>query len=202
MDQVIYSIGYAGFPIEEFVKVLIDRKISALIDVRSCPFSQHFADYNKDTLKETLKKSHIRYRNYAAEFGARQEDLSYYTPEGYLDFDKFSKSEPFLSGVKKLCDGMEQHYTFALMCAEIAPVTCHRTILVSRAFAQRGYEVIHLLPQGRILTQKDIETQLLDLYFPYRAQLSLFGEGESEEELLEQAYKKQNAKIGYHMEKG
>ena len=200
MKSILYSIGYSGFLIKDFIQTLRDNNISVLVDVRSFPFSSYYTDYNKDILANTLKQSGIRYRHYDQEFGARQENRSYYTPAGYLDFSLFCHSECFLQGVSKLCAGMERGYTFALMCAEKNPISCHRAILVSRAFAQRGYPVIHLLPHGKTLTQEEIDAQLLDLYFPDRTQLTMFGGNESEEELLDRAYQKQNAVIGYHIE--
>lgn len=200
MNGIVYSIGYSGFPIKEFIQTLRNYHVSVIVDVRSLPFSNYFTDYNKETLAYTLKQNGMLYRHYDREFGARQENQSYYAAEGYLDFSRFSHSDSFLQGVEKLCAGMKLGYTFALMCAEKNPISCHRAILVSRAFAQRGYTIIHLLPHGKILTQEEINTQLLDLYFPERAQLTMFGESTNETELLNRAYEKQNAVIGYHIE--
>lgn len=195
MNSCIYSIGYSGFSIKEFVETLLMHGITVIIDVRSTPFSRTYINYNKDVLVRTLKKNGILYRNYADEFGARQEDKNCLTAEGYLDFEKFAESKPFLDGIKKIRDGIKLDYVFALMCSEKNPVNCHRAILVSRAFAQMGCEVIHLLPGGSTYTQKDIEVKLLDMYFPERLQLSQSGELEDEEELIDEAYRRQNAVI-------
>lgn len=198
--DTIYSIGYSGFPIKDFLQVLHIYNISALVDVRSTPFSTYFSDYNRNELERCLFKEHIKYRNYAQEFGARQEDRNLYTPKGYLDFERFAKSAPFLEGVKKISAGMEIGYVFALMCAEKNPISCHRAILVARAFATRGYHVVHLMPHGETLTQQDLEQQLLDLYYPSRDQISFLEETYSETALLAEAYRLQNEKIGYHIE--
>ena len=200
MVNTVYSIGYSGFLINNFIDTLHTNKISLVIDVRSTPYSQYFSDYNKDKLEQVLKKSGIYYRNYALEFGARQEERKYYTQEGYLDFELFAKSPLFLSGFDKLIKSMEQNYTFALMCAEKDPFNCHRTILVARAFYNAGYKVIHLLPNKCKVTQEEIEARLLKKYFPDRNQITLFGETLNEEEYVNQAYKKCNAEIGYSIE--
>ena len=200
MVNTVYSIGYSGFSINDFIDTLHKNKISLVIDVRSTPYSQYFSDYNKDNLEPVLKKSGIYYRNYVLEFGARQEDRKYYTREGYLDFELFAKSPPFLSGFDKLVNSMKQDYTFALMCAEKDPFNCHRTILVSRAFYNAGYKVVHLLPDNCKVTQEDIEARLLKEYFPNWNQIPLFGEPVSEQEYINKAYKKRNAKIGYSIE--
>ena len=200
MVDTVYSIGYSGFSIGDFISALQANKISLLVDVRSQPYSQHFPDYNKENLEQVLKRSGIYYRNYAAEFGARQEERKYFTPEGYLDFELFAKSPQFLDGFDKLVKSMMQDYRVALMCAEKDPINCHRTILVARAFHDAGYKVMHLLPNNVKMSQKDIEVRLLEKYFPNRNQITLFGEAFEEKEYLVQAYKKRNSEIGYSIE--
>ena len=136
----IYTIGYTAFNINEFIEILKKYNISCVIDVRSSPVSQYYPDYNKDVLERVLKSSGIYYRNYIEEFGARQNDKSYYTKDGYLDFKKFAKSEAFKKGIRKITDSMVQGYTFVLMCAEKDPINCHRNIMVASEFFKIGYE--------------------------------------------------------------
>ena len=202
MVNTIYSIGYSGFSIGDFLTTLRQHNIAGVIDVRSHPYSGYFSDYNRENIERVLKKQGIYYRNYANEFGAQQEDKKYYSEEGYLDFERFAKSRCFLEGLDKLRIGMERDYTFALMCAEKKPIGCHRAILVSRAFYELGYSVAHLLPGGQIITQEDLNRDLLEVYYPQRNQLSLFDETPDDEALLKAAYRKQNAGIGFRMAEG
>ncbi|MCI5739678.1 MAG: DUF488 domain-containing protein [Ruminococcus sp.] len=200
MVNTVYTIGYSGFSIDDFVATLKSRNVSLVVDVRSSPFSKYFPEYNKDALEICLKTQGIYYRNYANEFGARQSDQKYYCKAGYLDFEVFSKSAPFLQGIKKLCNSMEQNYTFALMCAEKDPICCHRAILVARAFFERGYNVVHLLTNGNTITQKEINTRLIEKYYPNRDQMTFFDTPQDDDMLLKAAYRKQNAEIGYRLE--
>ncbi len=147
-----------------------------------------------------MKTHWIYYRNYSDSFGARQNDRKYYCKEGFLDFEVFSKAEPFLQGIKKLCNSMDQNYTFALLCAEKDPICCHRTILVARAFFDRGYNVVHLLANGNTITQQEINTRLIEKYFPNRDQMTFFDVPQDDNTLLKAAYRKQNAEIGYRLE--
>ncbi|MEG1567759.1 MAG: DUF488 domain-containing protein [Anaerovoracaceae bacterium] len=199
MVNTVFTIGYSGFQINDFIKTLKSKSVSLVIDVRSLPYSQYYTDYNKENLSKILKSNKIYYRNYVLEFGARQEERSYY-PNGYLDFDMFSKSEIFLSGVDKLKGSMQQDYTFALMCSEKDPIMCHRSILVARAFHILGYNVVHLLPNGKTLTQVDVEERLLNKFFSDRGQINMFAKSLSIQEYIDEAYKKQNAIIGYTIE--
>lgn len=198
MDNTIYTIGYAGFSRDAFIEELKKYRISVLIDVRSSPFSSFHQEYNRDLLEPALKNNKIYYRNYAKEFGARQDDIKLYSSDGYLDFEKVAKSDNFQNGLLKLRNSMEQGYTPALMCAEKNPFDCHRAILVSRAFYECGCNVIHILPGNKTCSQGDLNKALLEKYFPGRDQISMFGNSE-EDDLVKEAYKKRNSEIGYRM---
>ena len=199
MIDTIYTIGYSGFKIDDFVKTHKENGVSVVIDVRSLPYSQFYSDYNKENLSRILEVSKIYYRNYVAEFGARQENRDFY-PNGYLDFEMFARSEVFLSGFEKIKKSMQKGFVIALMCSEKDPIKCHRTILVARAFHNAGYKVIHLLPEGQKITQEEIEERLLNMFFPDRGQINMFAPMLSTEEYIDEAYKKQNASIGYSIE--
>ena len=99
-------------------------------------------------------------------YNGLKELEKYYSKEGYLDFELFSKSENFLKGIKKLENAMEKNYVIVLMCAEKDPIICHRAIMISKIFSEKGYRVIHLLPNNVTITQKDIEDRLIKKFFP------------------------------------
>lgn len=195
----IYTIGYSCFNIEDFIEILKINKISCLVDVRSNPYSKFHVDYNKNNLQNILKNNGIIYRNYKVEFGARQEDLQYYT-DGYLDFFKYTKSKSFMKGVKKIEAGMKMNYTFVFMCAEKDPITCHRNIMVARKFHTLGYLVKNIISDGSYELQEDIEKRLVEEYFPDRNQISLFSESLSWNDMVEKSYKYRNSEIGYRID--
>ncbi len=77
MVDTVFTIGYSGFQINDFISTLRKNGISVIIDVRSLPYSRHYSDYNKENLRSVLLKYGIYYRNYASEFGARQNERKY-----------------------------------------------------------------------------------------------------------------------------
>lgn len=198
--NIIYTIGYAGFGREDFVRVLEAHGVSAVVDVRSKPYSKHDPEYDSPAMSHFLAERGIIYRNYADEFGARQKDRRFYTAEGYMDFGKFAESLQFREGVRKILAGIEAGYKFALMCAEKDPMTCHRAILVARAFHENGLAVIHLMPDGENMTHEDLEHRLVDIYCPKGMQGDLFGGYKSEREIINEAYRKCNAVIGWRID--
>lgn len=195
----IYTIGYSSFQKDDFIAVLKEYGINSVIDVRSSPYSAFHTDYNKEILQKTLKDNNIFYRNYKNEFGARQTDRQYY-PEGYLSFSLFVKSEAFQSGMNKIINAIPLGYTFALMCSEKDPLTCHRTIMVAREFHKNNIGIKHILSDKTTISQEDIENRLVKMYFSDRDQVSFFGETKSFEELVDDAYEIQNRKIGYRFD--
>lgn len=198
MSRYIYTIGYSAFKVKDFISQLKKYNINCLIDVRSVPVaSEFYYDYNKDIIKNILKQNKIYYRNYSEEFGARQKDLKFYT-NGQMDFRKFVKSEQFLSGVNKIKKGMELGYNFALMCSEKDPINCHRSILVAKGMRDLGFKPLHILANGSIQTQEDIDRRLLEMYFPDYLQCNLF-ESFNESVKIEEVYLLQNKKIGYKL---
>ena len=182
----IYTIGYVSYTPEKMIKVLWAFGISCLIDVRSSPYSAYYKQFDRDILSKKLREAGIIYRNYAREFGARQEDLRFFSDEGYLDFDLFTRSEQFHEGVDKVRKGMKLGYTFALMCAEKDPMTCHRAIMIGKNLKEQGFRVRHILYPDQIETQEEMEQRAIG------NQLSFFPE-----ERIADFYREQNRKIGY-----
>ena len=198
MAKELYTIGYAGFPnTQDFLNALKQYGVQILIDVRSTPSSAYYTAYNKDALSGFLKENGIYYFNFAKQFGARQDNTAFYK-NGRMDFETFSQSDQFMDGVHKVD---ASNAVVAFMCAEKKPSECHRTILVARAFSDKGQKVTHIMPSGESMTQHDVENELLETYFPDRAQASLFEETEkSDEEYVVEAYRLRNDEIGFKLE--
>ncbi|MGD9567063.1 MAG: DUF488 family protein [Sedimentibacter sp.] len=194
----IYTVGYTAFKIDEFISVLKKYNITCVVDVRSLAYSQHYPDYNKEVLNKVLESNGIVYRNYSAEFGARQTEKCYFSAKGYLDFNKYVKSDRFESGYQKVLTGIDRGYTYVLMCAETDPIDCHRSIMIGREFFKRGFVVKNILKSGEILLQEELEKRLLDKYFSSRDQFSIFDNNNKDDgQLIEDAYDLRNEEIGY-----
>lgn len=195
---MLFTIGYTTFQFDDFIDVLKHHEIDVVIDVRSLPYSKYHAQYNKEIIEGILKNNKIHYRNYSTEFGARQMERQYFSRDGYLDFELFTESKWFKYGFDKINTSLTKGFNIVLMCAEKDPAACHRAIMVSRVFHNNGKAVNHILADGNIENQNDVELRLLDEYFPNRNQLTLFGEC-SIEQLTASAYRKRNAEIGYRI---
>lgn len=199
---MLFTIGHSIHQLDEFVLLLSKYKIDYVLDVRSTPYSKYAENYNREILDEYLLSNKIHYSYMGAYFGARQENKTLYSQEGYLDFEKVRSAALFLKGVDNVKKGLSQGYNIALMCTEKDPFDCHRAIMVARGFELESFDVKHILFDGSLMDQKELDNRLLDKYFPDRNQLTIFDydKPRDEEELLKQAYIMRNKEIGYHLE--
>lgn len=188
----LYTIGYSGFNIDDFILSLRNVEVNALVDVRSSPFSKMFPDYNKDKIYLSLKKNNIYYIPMSNEFGARPNNSEVYT-DNQVDFIKMSESQSFLDGCSRIKEGLV-HYTICLMCSERDPITCHRAILISHNIKKLypRSNIFHILPNNVIESNREMEDRLLNV--TKCGQLSLMG-GDP----IEEAYLKQSKKIAYKL---
>ena len=196
--MLIYTIGHSRHNIDNFIELLKRNGINCICDVRSMPYSKFAEQFNQNNLKDELKKNNIEYLFFGDEFGARRKEPDLYT-NGKVDFEKVAHDAKFINGIKRIEKGIRKGYKIALMCAEKDPIECHRTILVARNLDLNGFEVNHILDDGCIINQKEIDQRLLKKHFPNRYQISIFDENETID-YLKEAYKIANQSIGFKEE--
>ena len=142
-EPKIYSIGYEGKTMNEFINLLEDNKIVELVDVRNNAFSWK-KGFSKKCLSESLADSNIHYIN-LSKLGApptiRVEIKENQNPDKFFsDYSRWLKlNDPDLN----ILDILARQRTSAMMCVEANFKNCHRKILGER-LEDRGYEVIQL----------------------------------------------------------
>jgi len=201
--DLIYSIGHSNHEAQRLISLLQQHGVDLVLDVRSSPWSARYPQFNQEELSRSLRDSRIAYEHFGMWFGARQTDEDFYTPAGWLNYAWFTASSIFKAGMSQLDIQLVKGKTPALLCAEKDPFDCHRAIMVSRALSLSGYEIKHILADGTIQTQEELDLRLLDKYFPKRNEASIFdlidGETDPEKQLAE-AYLKRNEAIAWRLE--
>ena len=188
--NVLFTIGHSTHPAERVLGLLGQHGVTAVADVRSRPYSRMNPQFNREAFTALLKAAGIAYVFLGRELGARTEDRNCYV-EGKVQYGLLAQTELFRAGLDRLILGMASHRV-ALMCAEKDPLTCHRTILVSRHLAARGVAVEHILEGGRLESHDAALSRLLsELGLPEH---DLF---RGREEIVEEAYAKRGAHIAY-----
>ena len=157
----VFTIGHSTLALGSFLDLLKKAGITAIADVRSSPFSRRSPHFSRDDVRASLKESGIKYVFLGKELGGRPRLQNLYC-DGVADYEKMALEPAFLKGIGRVVDGSKEHI-IALMCSEHNPLDCHRCLLVGRALAERGVPLSHILNNGNIATQYDIEEKLLTL---------------------------------------
>jgi len=186
----LYTIGHSTHSFDYFLRLLKMHEIEVVADVRSTPYSRYNPQFNREMLKEELKKNGIAYVFLGRELGPQSEKPSCYV-NGKVQYSLVAQTELFKEGLGRLHKGM-QSYRIALMCAEKDPVTCHRMILICKALRLEQIEIKHILEDGSLESLMESEKRLIELL--KMPQLHLF---ETVEDLIERAYDTQGEKIAF-----
>ena len=187
----LYTIGCSILSLDDFIRNLKINGITVIADVRSVPYSRATPQFNRELLKERLKKERIIYGDFSKEFGARRKEFNAYD-NNQVSFEKTKNLPEFIKGVERICNGLSMGYNIALMCTEKNPLECHRFSLVSRGIFEKNRVLsYHILSDGSIVTTEQLEKKMLA---ELRIQPDLFS---NDSDQLKEAYKLINKKIGY-----
>ena len=139
----LFTIGHSTRSIDEFVELLKAHNIKGIVDVRSIPMSHHNPQFNTDTLKESLKKAHIRYKHLKKLGGLRHSKNDSinlgWRNVSFRGFADYMATPEFLKGLEELTKIASTRKT-AIMCAEAVPWRCHRS-LIADALSKKGWAV-------------------------------------------------------------
>lgn len=199
MENLVYTVGHSVHEIDFFRELLEVHSIDCIVDVRSIPASAHTPQFNKDVLRNYLANYNIRYLHFGEEFGARRIDYDCLDDGGQVDFPKVCKTAKFLSGIKRLQNGLNKGFHISLMCSEANPIGCHRFALISRYLSENGFEVKHILKDNTLITQADAEKEMINEYIKkglVPEPLPIF-DNFTNTERREIAFKEKNKEIGY-----
>jgi len=160
-NGAMFTVGHSTHTVDRFVSLLKRHDISVLADVRSSPFSRFNPQFNRDSLKKSLKENGIKYVFMGNTLGARTDDTSCYV-DGKVKYSRLARTARFQESIERLMKGVEDH-RIALMCAEREPLECHRTLLVSQALVAKGLSIQHIHSDGSLEQHEDALERLLDV---------------------------------------
>ncbi|MBS7639871.1 MAG: DUF488 domain-containing protein [Candidatus Bathyarchaeia archaeon] len=127
----VYTIGYAGMNISEFIKVLKDHGVTTVVDVRRFPKSKDPA-FTRENLENNLRDNGIKYVFLG-------ESLGGFVRGGY---EKYMETSRFREGFDMLLN-LARKEVIAVMCKEKNVKYCHRRF-ISNLLSSLGLEVLHL----------------------------------------------------------
>ena len=147
----IWTIGHSTRSVEEFLELLHEHEVEALVDVRSFPGSRRYPHFNSEHLSATLEDFGVEYRH-MPELGGRRKPRpdsrnTAWNNEGFRGYADYMETEGFKEGIERLLElGRRKRTT--VMCAEAVWWRCHRS-MIADFLKTREVEVVHILTSGK-----------------------------------------------------
>ncbi len=145
---VLFTIGYEGISLEEYLNRLLRNDVKVLVDVRNNPLSMKYG-FSKSQLKRYCESLGIEYVHFP-EVGIQSEQRQELNTQD--DYDKLftvyrqnNLTKTTVSQVKIL-DLLKEHKRIALTCFEANICQCHRKHLAEaiERLPNFDYEVKHI----------------------------------------------------------
>jgi uncharacterized protein (DUF488 family) len=129
----LFTIGYEGKTLEEFINILLIKNVSLLCDVRKNAFSMKYG-FSKSTLVNACENAGITYEHFPALGIESIQRNKLETKEDYKRlFDNYKNTVLVATSEKQksLLSRIEKTGRAALMCFEADPEMCHRSYLAN-----------------------------------------------------------------------
>jgi len=134
----IYTIGYEGKSIEDFIAILRRNDIAEIVDVRELPISRK-KGFSKNQLAQTLEEAGIRYEP-ARSLGTPREVRDRYraTRDRELFAEDYAQvlheQRPELDTLLQKA----QQNKICLLCFELDSADCHRSLVAAELHKMSG----------------------------------------------------------------
>ncbi len=139
----LFTIGHSNHSIENFLSLLKQHHIRAVLDVRSVPYSRFSPHFCRDALRRYARAEGIDYYWVGKDLGGR---------------DKIPVGSAAFAGRMNQIMEMAGRMRIALMCSEVKPEDWHRA-MKRTAWVHReanGY-ARHILKDGSLLSSEVLE---------------------------------------------
>jgi uncharacterized protein (DUF488 family) len=152
-QRTIFTIGHSTHDPERFLALLRRHGVEGIADVRRFPSSRRLPHFNAGRLTEWLAGAGIGYAQFGEALGGRRRPVaetpnSGWRVDGFRGYADHMRSEEFRAALSEL-EALGRERRTACMCAEGVWWRCHRQ-LIADALAVRGWQVHHVMPDGRL----------------------------------------------------
>jgi uncharacterized protein (DUF488 family) len=139
----IYTIGYEGTTVPEFVAALNRAGVERVIDVRALPLSRR-PGFSKTALRSALEEAGVEYVHLKA-LGTPADGRAAARAGRHADLERIYAGqlelpEAMAQGAQML--ELAREKPTALLCMEREPAHCHRTLLLNAVAPDA--QVVHL----------------------------------------------------------
>lgn len=149
-----FSVGHSTRPLEAFLEMLRDARITQLADVRAFPYSRRYPQFDGSALAPALAAAGIGYRHFRALGGRRGKQPGidpqrngHWRSVGFHNYADYALGAEFGQALAQL-RAFGGAGGCAVMCAEAYWRQCHRQIICDHLL-HHGHPVIHLIDAKR-----------------------------------------------------
>jgi uncharacterized protein (DUF488 family) len=139
----IFTIGYEGTTVSEFIAALHKAGVRRLIDVRALPLSRR-PGFSKTALRGALEEAGIEYLHLKA-LGTPADGRAAARAGRHADLERIYAGQlelPEAIAQSAQMLALANEMPSALLCMEREPAHCHRTLLLDAVAPEA--EVVHL----------------------------------------------------------
>jgi uncharacterized protein (DUF488 family) len=140
--NILFTIGYEGISLEEYLNRLIRNDVKLLVDVRNNPLSMKYG-FSKSQLKRFCENLGIAYLHFP-EVGIQSEQRQELNTQSNYDELFEDYKEKNLTKTQKtqleILNLLKKHQRIALTCFEANICQCHRKPLAEAITALPGFE--------------------------------------------------------------
>ena len=142
--MTIYTIGYEGLSIDEFISFLKAYDIETVVDIRELPLSRK-PGFSKTVLSNTLQLTGLEYMHIPA-LGCPKPVRDQYREDGNwplytTGFTKYLSTQT--QAVAALCM-LARTSSCALLCFEADFNFCHRSMVANAVHKSSGMGIVHI----------------------------------------------------------
>lgn len=149
----VFTVGHGTRSLEELIEMLSEVRVNVLLDVRTVPKSRTNPQFNKvGSMPALLAEAGITYQHEKRLGGFRKPVKDSFNTawraSTFRGFADYMQTEDFQRALDMLVN-LAHENTVAIMCAELHPRMCHRSLISDALLAIKQVQVQHLLSLGR-----------------------------------------------------
>ena len=155
----LWTVGHGNLDQSSLIETLIKAQIQVLVDVRSYPWSRRNPQFNQAAISAACGIVGVKYL-WLECLGGKPTRRDLWIEDGIPDYQRMSREPAFERGLDELITLAKTHRV-AVMCSEVRPEHCHRTLLLTPPLVRRGIRVEHLLPGAETVLDVGAPQRLL-----------------------------------------
>ena len=149
----LLTVGHGTLAADELISLLVGAGVRRLVDVRTAPGSRRHPHFGRAEMARWLPEAGITYR-WERDLGgwrkaAPDSPNVVLRHAGFRGYADYMATPAFGAALDRLLVEAEAETT-AAMCSESLWWRCHRRLLADAAVLVRGFDVTHLLHNGRL----------------------------------------------------